>query len=203
MRPLVLLLFLLAVSGCSGMSVEECSVADWRAIGYEDGASGRAASQLGERREACADHGVTPNFVAYRQGREEGLREYCTPAMGYRLGRGGRAFPTVCPAELQGELEDGYRSGREIHQAAARVRTTSSKLHHKRQELEEIRSDLAGKTSELVGPDAQTRRRLELLVEIKELNSRKDAVEYQISRLSADLELHRDELADLEAYSVY
>ena len=84
--PAIVLLGLLA-TGCASMDEDECRVADWRAIGYEDGASGRAASQLGERREACADHGVTPNFVAYRQGREEGLREYCTPAMGYRLGR--------------------------------------------------------------------------------------------------------------------
>ena len=40
MRPLFLLLFLLALSGCSGMGAEACAVADWRAIGYEDGAKG-------------------------------------------------------------------------------------------------------------------------------------------------------------------
>lgn len=54
------------LAGCaSGMDSAECVTADWRAIGYEDGSQGRGANSFSERRKACADHGVTPNFEAY------------------------------------------------------------------------------------------------------------------------------------------
>ena len=104
---------------------------------------------------------------------------------------------------MHGSLQDAYGSGREIHQAAALVNATSSKLQRKEQELEQIRSSLTGKTSELVGPDAPAERRLKLVMEIRELTQRRDSVEYQIGRLSTDLELHREELAELESYSTY
>ncbi len=152
--PIIVLLGLLA-SGCAStnsMDKDECRVADWRAIGYEDGASGKAASHIGERREACAKHGVTPNFAAYQQGRDEGLREYCTPDSGYRLGRKGRQLAAVCPSELQGDFRDAYKSGREIHQAAAVVRSTNSKLRRKKRERDEVRSSLTSKTSKLIAP---------------------------------------------------
>ncbi len=199
---LVVLLGLLA-SGCASMGEDECRVADWRAIGYEDGASGKAASHIGQRREACAEFGVTPNFAAYQQGRDEGLREYCTPASGYRVGRKGRSPTAVCPSELRGDFRDAYKSGREIHQAAGVVRTTESKLRRRKRELDGIRSSLTSKASKLIAPSTDTERRIELLVETHELNSRQIAIEKEISTLSVDLERRREELAALEHSSVY
>ena len=203
--PFIALLGLLGllVSGCASMGEDECRVADWRAIGYEDGVSGIAASHIGERREACAKHGVTPNFAAYQQGRDEGLREYCTPASGYRLGRNGRSLAAVCPSELQGDFRDAYKSGREIHQAAAVVRSTKSNLRRKKRERDEVRSSLTSKTSKLIAPSTGTERRIELLVEIQELTSRKNAIENEISKLSVDLDRRREKLAALEYSSVY
>lgn len=191
------------VSGCATMDEDECRVADWWAIGYEDGVRGVPASHIGERRKACADHGVTPDFAAYREGRNEGLREYCTPASGFRLGRKGRPLTAVCPSELEGDFRDAYKSGREIHQAATVVRNTGSRLERKKQELSEVRSSLTSKTAELIVPSTGTERRIELLVEIQELNARKQTLQNEISRLSADLNRHRDELAALEHASAY
>ena len=200
--PLIVLLGLLT-SGCASMGEDECRVADWRAIGYEDGASGKTASHIGERREACAKYGVAPNFAAYQRGREEGLRGYCTPASGYRLGREGRPLAAVCPSELQGDFRDAYKSGREIHQAAAVVRSTKSTLRRKKRERDEVRSSLTSKTSQLIAPSTDTERRIELLVEIQELTSRKKAIENEISKLSVDLDRRREKLAALERSSVY
>jgi hypothetical protein len=200
--PLIVILGLL-VSGCASMDEDECRVADWRAIGYEDGVSGSPASHIGERREACAEHGITPNFAAYRQGREEGLREYCTPASGYRLGRSGKSMSTACPSDLQGDFRDAYKSGREIYQAASVVRSTKSRLKRKKQELEEVRSSLTSNSTELISPDTTTERRIELLVEIQELSSRKTRLENEISQLRVDLDRHRSKLAALEQSSVY
>ncbi len=71
LAPAVVMLML--ASGCATMSEEECLVADWHAIGYEDGAAGLQVAQLGKRREACAEYGVRPDTAAYRAGRDEGL----------------------------------------------------------------------------------------------------------------------------------
>jgi len=202
-RWLLIVLAGMLVSGCASMNEDECRVADWHAIGYEDGVRGAAASHIGERRAACAAHGITPNFAAYQQGREEGLQQYCTPASGYRLGRRGRSVNAVCPAALQGDFRAAYKSGREIYQAAAAVGATKSKLQNKNKELGEIRSDLTSKTSKLIAPGTDTERRIELLVEIQELASRKTSVENEITRLSADLHRHREKLATLEHSSVY
>ena len=67
---------LLGLSGCATMSADECVMSDWHTIGFEDGARGYTADQLGNRRKSCAKHGVAPDFEAYQAGREEGLRQY-------------------------------------------------------------------------------------------------------------------------------
>jgi predicted nucleic acid-binding Zn-ribbon protein len=109
----------------------------------------------------------------------------------------------VCPSELQADFRDAFRSGREIYQAAAVVRATKSKLRRKKHELEEIRSGLTSKTGKIIAPSTETERRIELLVEIQQLASRKETVEDEISRLSAALDRHRQKLAALEHASVY
>lgn len=200
--PLVALLGFL-VSGCASMDEDECRVADWRAIGYEDGVRGLSASHIGERREACAEHGIAPDFAAYRQGRDEGLREYCTPASGYRLGRGGKSMSAVCPVDLQGDFHDAYLSGREIYKAAAVVQNTRSRLKRRRQELERVRSNLTSNSAKLIAPDTTTERRIELLVEIQDLSSRKTRLENEIGQLEVELDRRRNKLARLERSSVY
>jgi uncharacterized small protein (DUF1192 family) len=52
-------------------------------------------------------------------------------------------------------------------------------------------------------PSTATERRIELLVEIQDLNARKQTLQDEIARLSADLNRHRDELAALEHASAY
>lgn len=201
-RFLVVLTGLL-ISGCATMDEDECRLADWHAIGYEDGVLGASASHIGKRREACADHGIKPNLAAYRQGRDEGLREYCTPANGYRLGRNGRSLSSACPVELQGNFSNAYREGREIYQAAAVVRSTKSKLKRKEHELAEVRSSLTSKASKLIAPSTDTEQRITLLVEVQDLTSRKQTLEGDIRRLTNELARYRQNLAALEHSSVY
>jgi hypothetical protein len=202
-RWLSVVLLGLLVSGCASMNEDECRVADWRAIGYEDGVRGVPAAHIGERREACAEHGIAPDFAAYQQGREEGLEEFCTPASGYRLGRKGRTVSAVCPANLQSDFRDAYKSGREIYQAAAIVGATQSKLKRKKRELSELRSSLTSKAGQLVVPSTDLERRVELVLEIQELTARKSELESEISRLSVELDRHREKLAALEHSSLY
>ena len=69
------------------LSQAECEIADWRGIGYADGAAGYGVERLDRHRKACAPYGVTPDVSAYSRGRLEGLVEYCTVPTGIRIGR--------------------------------------------------------------------------------------------------------------------
>ena len=55
----------IGISGCAGMSSDECLANDWTAVGFEDGSRGYTSDQFGKHRKACAKHGVTADFQSY------------------------------------------------------------------------------------------------------------------------------------------
>src|SRR5512139_1467654 len=105
-----LLLIALAMSGCSTMNKQECLSVDWRTVGYEDGVAGYSGDRIAQHRKACAKYGVQTDLDQYQGGRAQGLREYCKPANGYRLGSRGGSYGGVCPADM----EDGFMSAFEV-----------------------------------------------------------------------------------------
>ena len=111
-----LLTAILLGSCATGMSKDECALADWQTIGYEDGLRGFPAERIGAHRVACAKHQVTPNLVAYSAGRERGLREYCQPKNGFRAGLNGTGYANVC----SGSDRDGLRRRLSIRPADSR-----------------------------------------------------------------------------------
>src|SRR5215468_2471108 len=84
------------LAGCASMSKDECLAVDWRTIGYEDGVEGRSGDRIAEHRKACAKYGVRADLDLYQQGRNQGLREFCQPVNGYRLGVRGGTYYGVC-----------------------------------------------------------------------------------------------------------
>lgn len=86
----------LLVTSCSTMNKSECLTADWKTIGFGDGANGQPASRISRHRSACAEHGVTPNLNAYNMGRNEGLVQYCIPSTGYNKGLSGSRYNGIC-----------------------------------------------------------------------------------------------------------
>ena len=46
---------------------------DWRTVGYQDGVNGFAGDRIGRYRNACSEHGVTPDLTQYQAGRDQGL----------------------------------------------------------------------------------------------------------------------------------
>ncbi len=97
------------------MNKDECRTVDWRTVGYEDGVAGHSGERIGHHRKPCAEHGVTPDLVAYRAGRAEGLREFCQPHNGYRAGVNGAPYYDSCPSELAPAFVAAYESGRELY----------------------------------------------------------------------------------------
>lgn len=110
MRHVLSIFFLsLLLSGCAGLSQEECLTADWQIIGFEDGAAGRSASRIGDHRRACAKHGVSPDKTAYDTGYDEGIRQYCSLGRGSNAGAAGYSRLQVCPADS--DYQRGYEEG--------------------------------------------------------------------------------------------
>ncbi|MCJ7558044.1 MAG: DUF2799 domain-containing protein, partial [Gammaproteobacteria bacterium] len=134
MRQIAALLALLALGtlpGCASMSQDECKLADWYTVGFEDGSRGAGADRIGHHRQACAEHGVAPDLQAYQAGRAEGLREFCRPATGFLLGSGGSNYAGVCPDELETAFLPAYQDGRHLYQLQAQVKAVDSQIKGK------------------------------------------------------------------------
>lgn len=186
MRRCLWAALLLALGACSSMDVAECRTADWRAIGYEDGAQGRGPEYFGKRRKACAEHGVQANFNGYMAGRTEGLAHFCHPQNGYRLGTNGYRYTGVCPAQFEGAFLAAHADGYGLYERNAALTGIRKHLHRSRKRAKEIEYLLAEKTAQLVSPDALAADRAALVIELKQLTEEKVELEAQIDQLEYD-----------------
>lgn len=200
---MVLCLLLVFSSGCATLGKEECLNASWRSIGYEDGAHGRAVSQIGQHRKACAKHGVQPDMAAYRTGHKEGLQEYCTPHRGYQLGSRNAVYNTVCQGPLEADFMKGYREGKKIYKMNAQVRNQGREVKRLRKQLETSNLEVNNMEAELVRDGTSKTRRLELLEEIREAEANQKVLFSEITfkeRRLARLSRQRDRLIAQSQY---
>nr|WP_317198683.1 DUF2799 domain-containing protein [uncultured Psychrobacter sp.] len=108
---------LLALSGCAttqkSLTPEQCQGSNWQEVGYVDGMRGRSGAYFGYYTNSCASVvGATPNRVMWEQGRQQGLKTYCTELNAYKIGREGYDWQPVCPLEGIEKLEEAYSQGR-------------------------------------------------------------------------------------------
>lgn len=103
---LIALAFLLA--GCATLNEQECRSKPASQLGLEDGRQGYGLWRLDKHVEACSRFGLGIDRAAYLAARERGLREYCTPDNGERVGYRGERYENVCPAELEGPFLKRY-----------------------------------------------------------------------------------------------
>ena len=190
---------MVALSGCATMSGEECLTSDWHAIGYEDGAMGYSANRLGDRRKACAKHGVTPDFQAYQNGRDEGLREFCQPQRGFNLGVGGGRYNGVCPSHLEPGFLDAYRTGSQLHTLRSNVNSANYQINAKERELDNVHEVIRTKEALLIANETTVQDRVLILADLKELSERTGELEAEIDQLIADRAHHEQQLASYEA----
>lgn len=195
----VAILSLAIFAGCASMNEAECVTADWTGIGYEDGANGRDASYIGNRRSACAEYGVTPNMQQYMDGYQQGIAYYCRPENGYTLGRRGGANTGLCPSELAAAFNAAYSEGRALYQLSSAIAQAGRTIDANNNEIAEMRDTIRQKEQTLVSDDTPQAQRTTLLQEVREL-------EQEIGRLEAEtLELEREravlvqDLQELEA----
>ena len=107
---------LLSLSGCAttpSLTPQQCQASNWQQIGYNDGSNGRSGNYFGYYTNSCATVvGATPNRVLWEQGRQAGLKNYCTELSAYKTGREGYDWQPVCPLEGIEKLEEAYSQGR-------------------------------------------------------------------------------------------
>ncbi|NLG76101.1 MAG: DUF2799 domain-containing protein [Xanthomonadaceae bacterium] len=199
----VLLIASVAIGGCATMSEQECLTVDWRTIGYEDGVAGYSGDRIGLHRKACAKHGVTPDLASYQQGREAGLREYCVPANGFRLGAQGAKYHGLCPADLDGPFTTAYESGHHLYTLRARVEDAAYRLGAKRSELESIEKDIVRQSALAVSSDASADERAQAVVDVKRLAERSGRLKEEIQQLERDKAVFERDLEDYRATLAY
>ena len=198
------LLALSALPGCASMSGDECKLADWYTVGFEDGSRGANAGAIGRHREACAEHGVAPDLHAYQAGRAEGLKEFCRPATGFRLGSGGSSYAGVCPDELETEFLPAYQDGRHLYQLQSQVKAVDAQIRSKNGEMETLKQTLSEDQELVIQGGKSKEERILLLKEIWALAKHQGQLEEEILALEKDrvlriqeLENYRTEVANL------
>ncbi len=194
-----LIVSFLGLGGCATMSADECLTSDWHAIGFEDGARGYTADQLGNRRKACAKHGVTPDFEAYQAGRAQGLRQYCQPSRGFSLGSNGAHYNGVCPADLEAEFVDAYNHGHHLYTLRARVNGATAQINAKERELEDVSGDIRNAEARLISSETSMEDRVLVLAELKDLSERTGHLEAEIAELIEERAIHEQQLAAYQA----
>lgn len=202
MRVCVSLFSFALLGGCAGgMSKDECLYADWRAIGYEDGARGAPASAVSSHRQACAKKaGVTPDMSAYLAGRDAGLYEYCQPSNGFRVGANGWSYHGVCTGPEQGAFVSAYQQGNQLYVLENDLAHAESALVGAENRLTEIDHQVEHKGIALVSPETTTEGRIHLLADIKALQEEKSRVKRSIGPLRRDVDIAAEELADYRAF---
>jgi Protein of unknown function (DUF2799) len=198
-----MILIILSAAGCATMDKDECLVADWRLIGFQDGVQGKSAATIGTYRKDCADYHVAPDLDAYQAGRREGLLQYCVPANGYHLGVGGRAYNAVCPAGMERSFRAAYSAGYDIYQARTRVNSTSSLINRKQQAIQSLEADRQDKLAEMIQQGLSSEQRVLLLYDMSNIEKDIHTTDTDINVLERDLEQQQAQLDHLLNTSPY
>jgi len=193
------LVSVLGLSGCATMSADECVTSDWHAIGYEDGARGYTADQLGNRRKACAKHGITPDFAAYQAGREQGLRQYCQPSRAFNLGAGGARYNGVCPADMEADFVDAFNSGHQLYTLRSRVNGATNQINAKERELDKVNDQIRDAEAKLISSETTIEDRVLLLADLKKRSERTGELEAEIAQLIEERAIYEQQLASYQA----
>jgi uncharacterized small protein (DUF1192 family) len=184
------------LTGCasSTLSKDECRTVDWRTVGYEDGVAGRSGEQIGRHRQACAEHGVTPDLDAYRAGRAEGLREFCQPRNGYRAGASGQVYYDSCPPELAAPFLAAYDEGRELYVRERRVADADAAITARRYEIARLEDSLLRGGFRVVDQASTPEQRTQAVLDAKQAGERIGRLKAEITRLEQDRARYQQEL---------
>jgi hypothetical protein len=189
----------LALGACSTMSESECRTVDWRTLGYEDGVAGYSGAQIGVHRKACAKYGVSSDLAAYQSGRDQGLKEYCQPANGFRVGSHGWEYGGVCPAALEAPFVQAFESGHRLYDLEERSLNASNQLAARRRELVRIQEDIGRDAAVIISGSSSAEDRAHALVQTHELVTLAGRTQNEIAQLEEDSARFQQDLENYRA----
>lgn len=200
MRFVAILVASAMLAACAGgMSKKECLYADWRAIGYEDGAAGRDAGAVGARRAACADKaGVTPDMEAYLGGREAGLDQFCRPANGFDIGSRGYRYTGACAGRNEAAFVASYETGLALWGYVSRLDAARAALANAHADLDRIEHEIAANEAAIISPATPHPARIDHLARLKHLTEERSRVRAATRDLARDVDAAEDDLAEFE-----
>ena len=112
-------LLLTACTTTGTLKKDDCLTADWTAIGVQDGTQGANSQKILQHTKTCQGLS-TPDRQAWEQGRQQGLKTYCTKANAYQMGRMGYTLTGVCDDNLE-ELHRANMMGLEQYEMSERL----------------------------------------------------------------------------------
>ena len=199
--PVLSLVVLLA--SCATLDKNECLNADWELIGYEDGAKGYQATRIGDHRKACSQHGVSPDLAAYTKGRERGLKTYCTPANGFKVGQQGSSLRQVCPQNMRAGFSEAFDYGRKIYLHREDISRFKNDVRLASKNIHALQEELALNEALIIKGARGPRERAELVQRNRELDRLIAIEEDNISRAGYEIEQLDSRVAELVDHSPY
>lgn len=202
-RSLWVLVPVLALTGCAGMSEQQCAATDWRSVGFEDGVAGRSESSVGNYRQACSKYGVAPDLDAYRAGHAEGVDVYCRPSRGFEVGHRGARYQGVCPAASEPEFLAAYSEGRRLYELESAVASVNNEITGRQNRIAQIKKELAAGSAAIVSDETPAEERARLIVEMAEKAKEQGEIEKEIVALEADRAAREQDLAAFQETLAY
>jgi hypothetical protein len=203
MRAALVVVFLLCLNGCASMNEAQCRNADWKMIGFEDGMAGKSSARIGDHRQACAKHNLTPDLDAYNSGHAEGVRQFCTEANGFNFGRSGKNYSGICPEDQKDQFMLGYRAGKELYVTEKVVRDLSASIKNYAKQINTTQRALSEAENLLVSDKTSEKDRRILLAEVKELQQELQELQKSLSESERLLIRRQDELESFKQMNNY
>ena len=164
-------LFLLA-SGCASTGTSQCTSPNWERLGFQDGEEGRPASWIEKHQDKCAGEGRLANLALYQRGHQQGIKAYCTPTSGYRVGSFDRSYQNVCPSDLEPAFLGGVRIGKQVFAI--------------RQRRSDIENRLASIRAMRAKPSLSTSEAARLIQESQQLEAQREQLEVELNRIKIE-----------------
>jgi hypothetical protein len=143
MKYFIFSILALALSGCATVRSSDCQTADWEKIGLIDGRHGEPASKLNSHGAVCKTSGAQVDEIAYEQGRQKGLADYCTIEGVYHSAAIGEPFQDVCPTDQTKLLKSEWALGSEHYRLSLRRRQAQADLEKRRKDIDDDHSVIA------------------------------------------------------------
>jgi hypothetical protein len=151
---------ILLLSNCANMNKSDCLNADWQLIGFEDGNFGKNESHISQHRKECAEHGVTPDLMDYRNGHFDGSKRFCTANNGFSRGRHGKDYSRSCPEQFEAEFLKGFSDGQTLYGLKKILSQRAAELESTYKEIDWLEHAIADKSELMIADGLKRDQRL-------------------------------------------